>query len=153
MKRFVAPLRLRSTAGSDAARKIWFHVWSYAHFPLYLGIVVAGVGIQRIVTAASRAALTTTEVLILTSAISVVMSAMTAIGATSAGRQLRGSSSVMPNLGLAAATLAIGIAGHFESPVAVIIAIASLCLTQLGVSLARLPRTVRLVHVAAVHGK
>jgi low temperature requirement protein LtrA len=30
----------------DAVR---LHVWSYAHFPLYLGIVIAGVGIQRLV--------------------------------------------------------------------------------------------------------
>jgi len=29
-------------------------VWSYAHFPLYLGIVVIGVGIQRLVTMATR---------------------------------------------------------------------------------------------------
>ena len=134
----------------DAVR---FHVWSYAHFPLYLGIVVAGVGVQRIVTAASRAALATTEALILTGAISVVMLGMTAIGATSAGRQLSGSSSVMPNLGLAAATLAIGIAGHFESPVALIVTIAAMCLAQLGVSLARPSRIVRLVHAAAVNRK
>ena len=26
---------------------IRFHIWSYAHFPLYLGIIVAGVGVQR----------------------------------------------------------------------------------------------------------
>ena len=31
----------------DAVR---LHVWSYAHFPLYLGIVIIGVGIQRVVT-------------------------------------------------------------------------------------------------------
>jgi low temperature requirement protein LtrA len=31
-----------------------FHVWTYAHFPLYLGLVVTGVGAQRIVTASSR---------------------------------------------------------------------------------------------------
>jgi low temperature requirement protein LtrA len=31
-----------------------FHVWTYAHFPLYVGLVITGVGAQRIVTAASR---------------------------------------------------------------------------------------------------
>jgi low temperature requirement protein LtrA len=45
------PVRTRSEA-------VRFHIWSYAHFPLSLGIVVTGVGIQRIITAASRAALT-----------------------------------------------------------------------------------------------
>ena len=29
---------------------IRLHVWSYAHFPLYLGVVVIGVGMQRLVT-------------------------------------------------------------------------------------------------------
>ena len=31
-----------------------FHAWTYAHFPLYVGLVITGVGAQRIVTAASR---------------------------------------------------------------------------------------------------
>jgi low temperature requirement protein LtrA len=35
----------------DAVR---FHLWTYAHLPLYLGVVVLGVGMQRVVTAASR---------------------------------------------------------------------------------------------------
>src|SRR5262245_51326220 len=62
-----------------------FHVWSYAHVPLYLGIVVAGVGVQRIVTAASRDALPAAEAVILTSGVAGVMLALTVIGATSAG--------------------------------------------------------------------
>jgi len=61
----------------DAVR---FHVWSYAHFPLYLGIVVAGVGVERIVTAASKYTLSGTESIILTSAVAIVMLAMSAIG-------------------------------------------------------------------------
>ena len=125
-----------------------FHIWSYAHFPLSLGIVIAGVGIQRIVTAASRAALTATETLTLTSAITVVMLAMTAIGATSAGRQRSGSSSVTQNLVLAAATLTIGIVGQFESPVVLIITIAGLCLAQLWVSLTRAFQPAPLAHTA-----
>ena len=36
---------------------IRFHVWSYAHFPLSLGIVVSGVGVERIVTAAATLAI------------------------------------------------------------------------------------------------
>ncbi|MGH8637291.1 MAG: low temperature requirement protein A [Burkholderiales bacterium] len=114
---------------------IRFHIWSYAHFPLYLGIVVAGVGVQRIVTAASRATLTTTEATILASAMTAVMLAMTTIAAASAGRWRPWSFGVMQNLALAAATLAIGIVGHFESPLALIVLIAALCLAQLGVSL------------------
>jgi low temperature requirement protein LtrA len=114
---------------------IRFHIWSYAHFPLYLGIVIAGVGVQRIVTAASRATLTTAESTILVGAMTAVMLAMTTIGATSAGRRRPTSFGVMQNVGLAAATLTIGILGHFESPLVLIVLIVMLYLAQLGVVL------------------
>ncbi len=119
-----------------------FHIWSYAHFPLSLGIIVAGAGIQRIVTAALHATLPSTDALILTGAITLVMLALTAIGATSSGRQRSGSSRVSQNLLLAAATLAIGIAmaGRVASPVVLIVTMATLCLAQLAVSLPRVPR-------------
>lgn len=108
-----------------------------AHFPLYLGIVIAGVGVQRIVTAASRARLTTAESTILVGAMTAVMLAMTTIGATSAGRRRPTSFGVMQNVGLAVATLAIGIVGHFESPLVLILLIVTLYLAQLGVVLNR----------------
>jgi low temperature requirement protein LtrA len=114
---------------------IRFHIWSYAHFPLYLGIVIAGVGVQRIVTAASRATLTTAESTILVGAMTAVMLAMTTIGATSEGRRRPTSFGVMQNVGLAAATLTIGILGHFESPLVLIVLIVMLYLAQLGVVL------------------
>lgn len=41
---------------------IRLHAWSYAHFPLYLGIVILGVGMQRLVTAAHREPLPSTDV-------------------------------------------------------------------------------------------
>lgn len=113
-----------------------FHIWTYAHFPLYLGIVVAGVGVQRIVTAASRAAVTPAETTILTGAITAVMVAMTTIGAISAGRRRHDAFATMKNLGIAASTLAIGALGRVESPVTLIIVICALCLAQLRVSVA-----------------
>jgi low temperature requirement protein LtrA len=63
----------------DAIR---FHVWSYAHFPLYLGIVVLGVGIQRIVTAASHYRVSQPERLILAAAAAAVVIAMNIIRMT-----------------------------------------------------------------------
>ena len=39
---------------ADAVR---LHIWTYAHFPLYLGIVIIGVGIRRAVTYATHEAL------------------------------------------------------------------------------------------------
>ena len=138
------PVRTRREA-------IRFHIWSYAHFPLYLGIVVGGVCVQRIVTAASRATLTTTEATILTGAVTCVMVAMTAIGAASAGRGRHDSFRIMQNVALAAAMLAIGVFGHLGSPVALIIVIAALCLAQLSVSLAGTSSTGSLAHAAPAH--
>jgi len=43
----------------DAIR---LQLWSYAHFPLYLAIVVIGVGIQRLVTVATHEPIPTTDV-------------------------------------------------------------------------------------------
>ena len=60
----------------DALR---FHVWSYAHFPLYLGIVVAGVGVQRVVI---TEALVGNEAVLMGSAAAIVAIAMAAIGGT-----------------------------------------------------------------------
>jgi low temperature requirement protein LtrA len=113
-----------------------FHVWSYAHFPLYLGIVVAGAGVERIVTAASKHALSGVESLILAGAVATVMAAMTAIDRTSAGhRRHAGSGIVHRSMLLAAATLAIGISGLFTVPVLLIATLACLCALQLMLSL------------------
>jgi low temperature requirement protein LtrA len=124
------PVRTRR----DAIR---FHIWTYAHFPLALGIIVAGVGIHRSVTAASRAVVGGTDVLILSSAVTLVMLAMTSIRATSAGRQRQASQSTAGNLTIAAATLATALLGHLQSPVLLIVAITGLCVAQLAVSLPR----------------
>jgi low temperature requirement protein LtrA len=64
----------------DAIR---FHLWSYAHFPLYLAIVVLGVGIQRIVTAASHYSVSGAERFILAAAVATVAAALTIIRHTS----------------------------------------------------------------------
>ena len=60
----------------DALR---FHVWSYAHFPLYLGLVVVGVGVQRVVI---TEALVGNEAMLMGSAAAIVALAMVAIGGT-----------------------------------------------------------------------
>ena len=113
-----------------------FHIWSYAHFPLYLGIVVAGAGVERIVTAASKHALSGVESLILAGAVATVMAAMTAIDRTSAGHRRHAGSGIVPrSMLLAAATLAIGISGRFTVPVLLIATLAGLCALQLMLSL------------------
>jgi len=61
----------------DAIR---FHVWTYAHFPLYLGIAVAGVGLEHVIETATQAPLPLSESLILAGAGVTVGLAMIAIG-------------------------------------------------------------------------
>jgi low temperature requirement protein LtrA len=79
-------------AGADAqpvrSRRdaVLFQVWSYAHLPLYLGVVVAGVGIERIVTAAAHTSFAAGEEAILACAFTIIPIALLAIGATSGGR-------------------------------------------------------------------
>jgi low temperature requirement protein LtrA len=71
----------------DAVR---LHVWTYAHFPLYLGIVVVGVGIQRVVTAASHYAVSESERLILATGAATVLAAMTMISSATEPRSAVG---------------------------------------------------------------
>jgi low temperature requirement protein LtrA len=117
----------------DAVR---FHVWSYAHFPLYLGIAVAGVGVKRIVTAASRTTMEPGEALIVMSAAALVMVAMTVIGATSRDAPDHKPTRWFPHSAFAAATIAVGVTGSITIPVALVFSLAALCLAQLGLSLA-----------------
>jgi len=112
-----------------------FHIWSYAHFPLYLGVVVAGAGVERIVTAASKHALSGVEAHILATAIATVMVAMTAIDRTSAGHGRHAAAGRSWSAALAGATLAVGISGRLTVPVALIATLAALCAAQLVLSL------------------
>jgi len=118
----------------DAVR---FHLWSYAHFPLYLGIVVVGVGIQRIVMAASRATLTADDAIILTCGAALLMFAMTVIEVASVGRKPNHSStSIAWSVALGITMLALGwIVKDSGSPVVMIVVMVSLCTAQLAVSL------------------
>jgi low temperature requirement protein LtrA len=133
------PVRTRR----DAFR---FHVWSYAHLPLAFGIVVVGVGVQRIVTAASHAAITADESHILIGAVVLAMLAITTVGLTSAGRRHR-ASDVPAHLILSAVTVAIASAIPYGSPLALIVAIAAVCFAQLAVSLKLAPPAHRQPHL------
>jgi low temperature requirement protein LtrA len=63
------PVRSRSEA-------VRLHLWSYAHLPLYLGIAVGGVGLQRIVRTAERSGPGAAELAIVFTAFVLVATAM-----------------------------------------------------------------------------
>jgi len=60
-----------------------FVVWSFAHLPLYLGIAIAGVGIEHVVKIATRGSLHGSEPYILCGAVTLLMLSLSIIGATS----------------------------------------------------------------------
>jgi low temperature requirement protein LtrA len=75
------------------AESLEYHVWSYAHFPLYFGIVLTGVGIKRIVSAATHSPIAASESTIMTGAALAVTVALAVIGLTAretAVRPIRG---------------------------------------------------------------
>ena len=120
---------------SNRRDAIRFHIWSYAHFPLYLGIAVAGVGIKQVVTTASRTAMDPVAILILTGATALVMIAMTVIAATSPGTVQR-PTRWLAHLALAATTMTLGVTSSVTLPVIVAVSLATLCVGQLVLSLA-----------------
>jgi low temperature requirement protein LtrA len=116
----------------DALR---FHIWSYAHFPLFLGVIIGGVGLRRMVTAAARTVVDPAEALMLTGAIGLVMIAMTAIAATSGHNRRHRTRGWVSHLTLAATTIAIGLFAGMSSPVGLVLAVAAVSLAQLALSL------------------
>ena len=71
---------------ADAVR---LQVWSYAHFPLYLAIVIIGVGIQRLVTAATHEPIVPGDVVMWLVGGALLVTAMVTIEATVAHRRER----------------------------------------------------------------
>jgi low temperature requirement protein LtrA len=100
------------------------HIWSYAHFPLYLGLVVTGVGVQRIVTAAERRTLSGDEALLMTGAAAMVMVAMAVIGGAFGGRA-RVISTAVPAVTCSLLAMGLGLVAT-SSPLAPVIIILGL---------------------------
>jgi low temperature requirement protein LtrA len=104
-----------------------FHIWSYAHLPLYLSLAVAGVGLRHSIALAPGARLQSQNVWILAGAAAVAMSAITAIGQTTP--QLRRTPALL-RYGLAFCALAIAPPATHFAPFALVIGLAVLCTLQ-----------------------
>jgi len=109
-----------------------FMIWSFAHLPLYLGIAVASVGVEHIVKIAPDGHLHAVDVWILCGAMSLLMTALTTIGATSerAQRDPRRRSRAMRQCAIGILPLAIAPFGASLPLVALVSALAGLCLCQ-----------------------
>ena len=80
----VAERHLRTR--KDAVR---FHVWSYLHLPLYLGIAVAGVGVEHAITTVTDTPLHATEAWIFGASVVAIIGTLTLIAMTSPHRRSR----------------------------------------------------------------
>ncbi|HZO51169.1 MAG TPA: low temperature requirement protein A [Bryobacteraceae bacterium] len=60
-----------------------FHVWSYAHLPLFLGPGVAGVGLKRLIAFQEGEHLHNAEAVIFAGSVAVTMVSLAAIGGVS----------------------------------------------------------------------
>jgi len=113
-----------------------FHVWAYAHFPLYLGIAVAGVGVEHVIHVAAHGDLHATEMWILCGALATAMAAVTTIAATrreataTTGGQRIGWHAAVTTL-----TLLVGAAGPWIPPAVFLLALVSCAVVQLLLSL------------------
>jgi low temperature requirement protein LtrA len=122
----------------DALR---LHIWSYAHLPLYLGVIVVGVGLRRLVTAASHAAAAHEEVVILTVGAAGVMLALALVGQTSGRRVRRAGVDWSLQAAVATMTLAAGAWGGVDRPLAVSVLLTAMFGGQLAAVLSRRVRS------------
>jgi low temperature requirement protein LtrA len=113
-----------------------FHAWAYAHFPLYLGIAVAGVGVEHVIHVASHGHLRATETWILCGALATAMAAVTTIAASrQAGHDERASRKIGWHYAVAGLTLLVAISGPWMPPAIFLLALVAVALTQLVLSL------------------
>ena len=120
----------RTIASPQDARA--FMVWSFAHLPLYLGIAIAGVGIEHVVKIATRGHLHGSEPFILCGAVTLLMLSLAIIGATSDRAQHDSVRRARLTRQVAAALLPLAIApvGAALPLVALVGALTAVCATQ-----------------------
>jgi low temperature requirement protein LtrA len=68
---------------------ILFHLWDYAHLPLFLGLGVASVGFHHAISVTPGAAMAPGEGAVLCAAVAVLMLALSVIGATTGAPRIR----------------------------------------------------------------
>ena len=119
---------------ADAMR---FHVWTYAHFPLYVGLVVTGVGAQRIVTAASRETLPGIDSVLGIGGACLATVAMAVVAVTSR-RPASGTRLLNGAVAIAGASALVGVLIAPRTPAVLLALIAAIYLAQVAWSSGRI---------------
>jgi len=126
-------------ARSAAARHIrtrrqaaWFQIWHYAHLPMFLGIGVAGVGFEHLISLQNGEQLNGTEAWVLCSAVAVLTAALATIGATSETSQAHADRRryLWAQYGLIAVAPAFGIVAHELHRVFLVVGLLVVCCGQ-----------------------
>jgi low temperature requirement protein LtrA len=103
-----------------------FQVWQYAHLPMFLGIAVAGVGFEHLISLDGSHHMSGAEGWILCAAAALLMSALTCIGATAGLSKRR----VAGQLGLTITAAGLGAVAAELHRVAVVLTLLLLCVGQ-----------------------
>ena len=116
------------------AEAIRFHVLSYAHLPLYLGIAAAGAGVERVVHLGTASELHGSDGAILPIAIAVSMLSLTLIAAVGPARRSE-RRRVTAHVSIAVVVVASGLMSAHWLPVALVVFLAAACAVQLALAL------------------
>src|SRR5215471_2631427 len=100
-----------------------FQIWHYAHLPMFLGIGVAGIGFEHLITLQSGEQLTGKEVWILCSAVAVLMTALISIAATSDASRNHGRPYLWGQFGLIGIPVILGIVAPVLHRVVLVVAL------------------------------
>jgi low temperature requirement protein LtrA len=103
-----------------------FQVWQYAHLPMFLGIAVAGVGFEHLISLDGGHHMSGPEGWILCSAAALIMSALACIGATAGLAKRR----VAGQLGLTLTAAGLGAVATDLHRVVVVLTLLLLCVWQ-----------------------
>jgi low temperature requirement protein LtrA len=117
-------------------RQASFHVWNYAHWPLYVGIALAAVGVKHVVALTPADHLHPMEAWILCGSVALTMMSVTVIGMTSEASQRCSCllAQSLPHVCLAILALLAGLVGHLIPPVLLVTALTMLSALQVGFS-------------------
>jgi low temperature requirement protein LtrA len=110
----------------------WFDFWQYAHLPLFLGVAVAGVGFERMISDADGR-------WILCAAMSAATAALACIGATRHGFDRR----LFAQLGLSVGIAVVGSAVPHIDRVVLSLLLLATCGTQAALGVKPVPAAVR----------
>jgi low temperature requirement protein LtrA len=111
-----------------------FHVWSYAHLPLYLGIGVAGIGAEHVIRFAPSGHLHAAESWMLAAGLAAAMGAITTIAASRPHTPMP-PLALVRQYGTAAVTLLLGAVGAHIPPAPFLLSLVALAIAQLVMTL------------------